>query len=86
MSGPDALPAPRSLPPPQETGRAAAGDGARPSRGAAHGPPAKPGVADLEVLAASLVERLGASRALLLASLIDETVAEAEEGGPWSTR
>jgi hypothetical protein len=40
------------------------------------------GVDDLEGLAAQLVAKLGASRALLLAALIDETMAdETQEGG-----
>jgi hypothetical protein len=66
---------------PQDTGRAAAGNGARSRRGAAHGPPAEPGVADLEGLAVQLVRKLGAWRALLLASLLDEQADEAEGGG-----
>jgi hypothetical protein len=76
----DTLSAPGVLPSTQDTGRAAAGRGPRSRRGAASGPLAELGVVDLETLAADLVRKLGPSRALLLASLIDETVAEAEGG------
>jgi hypothetical protein len=76
----DTLSAPGLLLRPQDTGRAAAGRGARSRRGAAHGPPAEATV-DLEGLAKKLLARLGPRRALLLASLIDETVADEAEGG-----
>ena len=77
----DALSAPGLLPVSQDTGRAAAGRGAEPPQGAAHGRPAEPGVDNLERLAADLLRQLGAARALLLASLIDEVVEDVEGGG-----
>jgi len=67
----DTLPVPGLLPASQDTGHAAAGRGARSSRGAAQGRPGEPGVDNLETLAA----------ALLLAALIDELADEARGGG-----
>jgi hypothetical protein len=77
----DTLPAPGVLPPSQDTGRAAAGRGARSRRGAAHGPPGEAGVDNLEDLAAQLVAKLGARRARYLAPLLDERADEMEHGG-----
>jgi hypothetical protein len=54
---------------------------ALPRREAAQGPPAEPTADELEALATELLRRLGATRALLLASVIDEVVAEAAEAG-----
>jgi hypothetical protein len=55
---------------------------ALPRREAAQGRPAEPTADEqLEALATELLHRLGATRALLLASLIDEVVAEAAEAG-----
>jgi hypothetical protein len=79
LSYDDGLSASRSLPLPQDTGRAVAGDGAEPSRGAAQGPPVAPGVADLETLAADLVRRFGIGRARFVAALLEEAAAAAED-------
>jgi hypothetical protein len=75
----DTLPVPGLLPASQDTGHAAAGRGARSSRGAAQGPPVEATVDTLERLPAGLVRKLGAARARLLASLIDERADEAED-------
>lgn len=72
----DTLPAPGRLPHPQDTAHVDAGRAAGSRRGAAHG---RPG--ELKALATDLLRQLGAARALLLASLIDEVVDEAEERG-----
>jgi hypothetical protein len=74
----DTLSAPGLLLRPQDTGRAAAGRGARSRRGAAHGPPAEASVDTLEGLAAGLVRKLGPAKARYLASLLDEQADEAE--------
>jgi hypothetical protein len=76
----DTLSAPGLLLRPQDTSRSVAGCEADRRRGPASGLPEPSAAAAVEKLAGTLVARLGPRQALLLASLLDEAVAEAESG------